>query len=252
MGSLMDKILHGHLSGILDRIKVKSVLALVEKSTTALFGRSILPKGKGRLLRQCLFYRDSVYSAGDGDTGCCDLDPLTKCMGKIQFCKNPNALRQYLSERGLGWRERKKDEREGTSSRPTKELEPTVDSSPQAVIKYIYRLPQSLLIAIAFVISMLVGTLNYLTGPELPSSVFYLIPISLVTWFTKRWIGVFMSLVSTLSWLIADFILASYSYSTLLYCNATARFCTFLIFTLILAELRRLLDYEKESSGLIS
>jgi hypothetical protein len=33
---------------------------------------------------------------------------------------------------------------------------------------------------------MLVGTLNYLTGPELSSSVLYLIPIALVTWFTKK------------------------------------------------------------------
>ena len=50
-----------------------------------------------------------------------------------------------------------------------------------------------------------IGYLDFLTGHELSLSVFYVLPISLITWFTNRQLGLFASLASAAVWLGADF-----------------------------------------------
>lgn len=67
------------------------------------------------------------------------------------------------------------------------------------VIQYFSNQPKSHLIALGFVLVVLVGVFHYLTGPELFVSIFYLIPILLVSWFTETWGGIVMSIVSALS-----------------------------------------------------
>jgi diguanylate cyclase (GGDEF)-like protein len=117
------------------------------------------------------------------------------------------------------------------------------------ITKYLHRLPKSLLILIGFVIVALVGIVNYLAGPELSTWIFYFIPIFLVTWFTYRWVGMIMSIVSALMWFLVDITSGvNYSYSTIPYWNGIARFCSFLIFTFILSVLRNVLRHEKELS----
>jgi diguanylate cyclase (GGDEF)-like protein len=115
--------------------------------------------------------------------------------------------------------------------------------------EYLHRLPKSLLISIGFVIVALVGIINYLAGPELSTWIFYFIPIFLVTWFTYRWVGMIMSIVSALMWFLVDITSGvTYSYSTIPYWNGIARFCSFLIFTFILSVLKTVLEHEKELS----
>ncbi|MCJ7782316.1 MAG: diguanylate cyclase [Desulfobacterales bacterium] len=132
---------------------------------------------------------------------------------------------------------------------PPRERESRVDSLPQLIAEYLHKLPRSVLIAIAFVILASVGILNHLTGPDLSTWIFYLIPIFLVTWFTERWIGILMSIVSTLTWLIADYTSgATYLDHAIPYWNCIARLGSFLILTSILSALKSALEKEKELS----
>lgn len=48
------------------------------------------------------------------------------------------------------------------------------------------------------------GAIDYLTGPELSFSIFYLLPITLVCWFAGRRYGMWAALVSSAIWLAAD------------------------------------------------
>jgi hypothetical protein len=64
--------------------------------------------------------------------------------------------------------------------------------------------PKSLFVIFCFTLALGIGAVRYLTGPELALSLFYLFPIGLATWYGGMWIGVFMSLISALSWLAAD------------------------------------------------
>src|SRR4030043_2200526 len=124
-----------------------------------------------------------------------------------------------------------------------------INSLQQIITEYPYKLHRSVLITIAFVILSSVGILNHLTGPDLSTWIFYLIPIFLVTWFTERWIGILMSIVCALTWLIADYSSgATYLDHAIPYWNCIARLGSFLILTSILSALKSALEKEKELS----
>ena len=127
--------------------------------------------------------------------------------------------------------------------------EPPTDSFFGLIVEYLSKLPKPLWISVGSVMVLLVGIVNRLAGPELSSTVFYLIPIALVTWFTKRSIGLILSVFSALSWLIADLSSgATYPFSDIPYWNGVARVSSFFVLTFILSELKTALKQEKESS----
>ena len=88
---------------------------------------------------------------------------------------------------------------------------------------------------------MLLGALNYLTGPWVSFSIFYLIPVSIVTWFVNRWAGILISIASVITWLIADLVWKmSYPNSAIPYWNAAMRLVLFLIVVFFMSEFREL------------
>ena len=127
--------------------------------------------------------------------------------------------------------------------------QPITDSFLGLIVDYLAKLPQCLLISVASVMVLLGGILSHIAGPELSSTVFYLIPIALVTWFTQRSIGLILSILSALTWLIADLTSgATYSLSDIPYWNGVARLSSFVILTFILSALKSTLKQEKEAS----
>jgi len=93
----------------------------------------------------------------------------------------------------------------------------------------------------------MLGFLDYLTGPEIASSLFYLIPISMGSWYVGRKQGIALSFIGAAVWLAADIASRSIQQSALLYgWNAMVRLVFFLVVSLLLAALRLRLDREKE------
>ena len=127
--------------------------------------------------------------------------------------------------------------------------EPTTDSFFGSIVEYLSKLPQLLLISVGSVMVLLVGILNHMAGPEISSTIFYLIPIVLVTWFTRRSIGFIFSILSALTWLIADLTSGTtHLNSDIPYWNGVARLGSFFILTFILSTLKNTLRQEKEYS----
>jgi diguanylate cyclase (GGDEF)-like protein len=84
-----------------------------------------------------------------------------------------------------------------------------------------------------------VGIADYATGNELSVSVFYLIPIVLVTWFAGRNAGLGISVISAIMWFIADALGAQpQSNSMVRYWNAAVHLSFFVIVTLLLPALK--------------
>jgi diguanylate cyclase (GGDEF)-like protein len=127
--------------------------------------------------------------------------------------------------------------------------QPATDSFLGLIMEYLSKLPKSLLIPVGFIMVLLVGILNHIAGPQLSFTIFYLIPIALVTWFTERWIGFIFSVLSALTWLIADLTSgATYFNSEIPYWNGVSRLSSFFILTFILSALKNTLKQEKEFS----
>jgi diguanylate cyclase (GGDEF)-like protein len=132
---------------------------------------------------------------------------------------------------------------------PINQWQATTDSFFGSIMEYLARLPHSFLISVASLLVLLVGILNHMAGPEISSTIFYLIPIVLVTWFTGRSIGFIFSILSALTWLIADLTSGTtHLNSDIPYWNAVARLGSFFILTFILSTLKNTLRQEKEFS----
>lgn len=127
--------------------------------------------------------------------------------------------------------------------------DPPTDSFFGPVMEYLSKLPQLLLLSVASVMVILVGILSHKTGPQLSLTILYMIPIALVTWFTRRSIGFVFSILSALTWLAADLTTgATYFPSDIPYWNGIIRLSSLFILTFILSTLKSTLKQEKEHS----
>ncbi len=126
---------------------------------------------------------------------------------------------------------------------------PTPDSFFGSIVDYLSKLPQLFLISIGSVMVILVGMLSHKVSPQLSLTIFYMIPIAMVTWFSGRSIGFIFSIFSALAWLIADLTSGTaYLQSDNPYWNGLIRLSSLFILTFILSELKSTLKQEKEYS----
>jgi diguanylate cyclase (GGDEF)-like protein len=71
-------------------------------------------------------------------------------------------------------------------------------------MKHIRKHSKLFFLALGIVLVVFVGIIDILTGPYFFVSIFYVLPIYLVTLFTGIWAGILISLASAIMWLIAD------------------------------------------------
>jgi len=87
---------------------------------------------------------------------------------------------------------------------------------------------------------LLVGWLDYVTGPELGFFVFYFLPVSIAAWYSGRRLAVLSSLVATLVWFFVQGANGLvYSSGLIKYWNGAVRFVAFLIIGLTVSRSRR-------------
>jgi diguanylate cyclase (GGDEF)-like protein len=93
-----------------------------------------------------------------------------------------------------------------------------------------------------------VGILDYLTGTELSFSLFYLIPIAMLSWVTNDRIGIVVSFISAGVWLAVEILSgAHYSSSAVYFWNTIIRFCFFLLMALLI-RVGKALELEKKNA----
>jgi signal transduction histidine kinase len=106
-----------------------------------------------------------------------------------------------------------------------------------------YQLDRSKLaiIVTGLLVIVLLGVIDYATGPQISFSVFYLLPISLVTWLTNRQGGIISAIIGAVTWLAADLTSPTiYSHSLIPYWNAVVRLLVFLAIVLLESALKGL------------
>jgi diguanylate cyclase (GGDEF)-like protein len=109
------------------------------------------------------------------------------------------------------------------------------------MLEYLTKRNSFFWIITGFIFVIAIGTFDTLTGHELSFSLFYLIPIVLVTWFSGRNSGLAISVVSAVMWFVADMLAGqSYSQPAIRYWNAATRLGFFVVVTLLLPALKAL------------
>ena len=115
------------------------------------------------------------------------------------------------------------------------------------LLEYLGKQSKLYLMILGFALVGLTGIVDYLTGPELASSIFYLIPIALVAWLVGRPAGIVLSIVSAISWLIADLLGGgTFSHPLIPFWNTLVRFGFFLIVTHVLSVLHAARERQEE------
>lgn len=116
-----------------------------------------------------------------------------------------------------------------------------------AVDVFFIRRSKAVLAVIASFITIILGIIDYLSGIEVSFSVTYLIPILFSSWYINKNTAFFISLLSAISWLVADLTAGhEYSHSAIPFWNSFARLTFFLIVAFLLSKLRiQLLEEER-------
>src|SRR4030065_685992 len=103
------------------------------------------------------------------------------------------------------------------------------------------------LLLIGLILILLVGLIDYLTGTELEFSLFYLLPIILLTWYLGSIVGFIVSVLSAVVYFVVDILSGSvYSRPFISYWNAAIPLVVFLIVTVLVAALKRASMHGKE------
>lgn len=85
----------------------------------------------------------------------------------------------------------------------------------------------------------LLGIVDYLTGYEVSCSLFYLVPIASVSWFVNRRLGLTMSVLGSITWLIAELAAGQHYVHPIIHLwNTMIRFGFFVLVAYLVSELR--------------
>lgn len=114
------------------------------------------------------------------------------------------------------------------------------------ILSWISNASPQIIVAICLVLVALVGVADYLTGYELSFSIFYLVPIAIVSWYVGRGAGLSISFVSAVGWLNMN-LLAGYQYThgAIPFWNTGVRLGFYALVVYLLTTLRFHLDLEK-------
>jgi diguanylate cyclase (GGDEF)-like protein len=104
-------------------------------------------------------------------------------------------------------------------------------------------------VTVGFVFIGVISLIDFLTGYELTFSAFYVIPISFITWFNGRRLGLMTMVACAFLWISADIATGHpYSHPFVQIWNYILRIVAFVLVTWLLSALRSAAEHERELS----
>lgn len=114
---------------------------------------------------------------------------------------------------------------------------------------YVERISRTACILVSFLSVIFIGMVYYWTGSQLAFSIFFLIPISLVTWIVGFPAGIVFSLLSIATWLAADvYDGQSKIHPAWLGINEVLRLVLFIAVAWVLSALKKLVEVHKTAA----
>jgi diguanylate cyclase (GGDEF)-like protein len=114
------------------------------------------------------------------------------------------------------------------------------------IIDYLNQQKKPTLLGLGIVSSIMIGYADFLAGVEVSTSIFYLIPVAIVSWCAGRREGFFIALSSSIAWYVADWYSGhTVSHPLIYYWNLVVMFGFFFIVSFTLSGLKGVLENEK-------
>ena len=108
----------------------------------------------------------------------------------------------------------------------------------------------SFLVFSGYVLIVIIGFVDYMTGTEIGFSIFYVLPISLITWVGSQKSGFVAVITGAVVWYIVEIAsMRSYSHVLIPIWNTLIRLTFFGIITFLLSSLKNSLEQLKKLSG---
>lgn len=105
--------------------------------------------------------------------------------------------------------------------------------------------------SVSLIIIVVIAALDHATGYEVSSSIFYLAPTVLATWYGSLRQGVFFSIFSAMAWLIVDKTSGhNYSQAIIPFWNAIVRFGFFIVTAVLCMKVKSQLENEQRMARL--
>jgi signal transduction histidine kinase len=106
--------------------------------------------------------------------------------------------------------------------------------------EYFRRQSKTFFLICSIIITLLIGVADYLTGEELSLVIFYILPISLIVWFTNRDATIFMCIISSIIEFAANSAAGrTYSHYLISFWNSALLLGFFLLYAFILSMLQK-------------
>ena len=116
-----------------------------------------------------------------------------------------------------------------------------------SVYAFLEKQPRAAILILGFLLIAALGTLDYMTGPDVSLFIFYLIPVSLATWFAGPTSGIALSVLSAVAWSLAD-LLSTHTgrHAAVPYWNLVMELSSFFLASSVLAGLRSSMEREQK------
>jgi diguanylate cyclase (GGDEF)-like protein len=117
------------------------------------------------------------------------------------------------------------------------------------ILEYINKMPETTILAIGFLMFVLLGFIDLETGYEISFSIFYLLPVIMVSWRGKKMYAVIISVLSAVTWLWADLEAGHpYSHLAMPVWNSIMILGFYLIVVFTFLAIKALLEKEQSSA----
>ena len=112
----------------------------------------------------------------------------------------------------------------------------------KTLLKFLEKMSFAAISAITALMTLIIGVLDAMIGPEISTALFYVLPIAIASWYGGRKLGIVVSMLAAAIWLITDIGSGQqYSHPAILPWNSFMRLAIFLLIALLLAAFRGLL-----------
>ncbi len=109
----------------------------------------------------------------------------------------------------------------------------------ERLVRSLSRVSPSTIVAVGFALTSAAALLDHLTGPNLASMTFYLVPVALVAWAGKRWQGMLNAALAGALWTVAEAATGrEYASAWVFVWNSVTRLVVFLVVAFLLHHSR--------------